>query len=101
MDSDQTVRMHRLVWIHAGRKRTMLVLSWRVSFVTTTVKAVETATKHSVHILRLWGSKTKLICDQALTKSKISNEINLNVIFKNCESEQNEQNMNLLYHLFN
>jgi hypothetical protein len=27
MDPDQTARMRRLVWIHAGRKRTMLVLS--------------------------------------------------------------------------
>jgi hypothetical protein len=26
MDPDQTVWMHRLVWIHAGRKRPMLVL---------------------------------------------------------------------------
>jgi hypothetical protein len=28
MDPDQTARMHRLVWIHAGRKRITLVLSW-------------------------------------------------------------------------
>jgi hypothetical protein len=27
MDPDQTARMHRLVWSHAGHKRTMLVLS--------------------------------------------------------------------------
>jgi hypothetical protein len=27
MDPDQTARMRRLVWIHAGRKPTMLVLS--------------------------------------------------------------------------
>jgi hypothetical protein len=27
MDPDQTARMRRLVWIHAGRQRTMLVLS--------------------------------------------------------------------------
>jgi hypothetical protein len=27
MDLDQTVRMRRQVWIHAGRKPTMLVLS--------------------------------------------------------------------------
>jgi hypothetical protein len=27
MDPDQTARMRRLVGIHAGRKRTMLVLS--------------------------------------------------------------------------
>jgi hypothetical protein len=32
MDPDQTARMRRLVWIHAGRKRTMLVLSWRGSY---------------------------------------------------------------------
>jgi hypothetical protein len=32
MDTDQTARMRRLVWIHAGRKRTMLVLSWRGSY---------------------------------------------------------------------
>jgi hypothetical protein len=25
MDPDQTAQMHRLVWIHAGRKRNMLV----------------------------------------------------------------------------
>jgi hypothetical protein len=31
MDPDQTAGMRRLVWIHAGRKRTMLVLSWRRS----------------------------------------------------------------------
>jgi hypothetical protein len=31
MDPDQTVRMRRLVWIHAGHKRIMLVLSWRGS----------------------------------------------------------------------
>jgi hypothetical protein len=28
---DQTARMRMLVWIHAGRKRIMLVLSWRSS----------------------------------------------------------------------
>jgi hypothetical protein len=33
MDPDQTVRMRRLVWIHAGRKPIMLVLSWRGSYV--------------------------------------------------------------------
>jgi hypothetical protein len=27
MDPDQITRMHRLVWIHAGRKRIMLFLS--------------------------------------------------------------------------
>jgi hypothetical protein len=27
MDPDQTAWMRRLVWIHAGRKRTLLVLS--------------------------------------------------------------------------
>jgi hypothetical protein len=27
MDPDQTARMRKLVWIHAGRKRTMFVLS--------------------------------------------------------------------------
>jgi hypothetical protein len=32
MDTDQTARMRRLVWIHAGRKRITLVLSWRGSF---------------------------------------------------------------------
>jgi hypothetical protein len=32
MGPDQTARMRRLVWIHADRKRTMLVLSWRDSF---------------------------------------------------------------------
>jgi hypothetical protein len=31
MDTDQTARMRRLVWIHAGRKPIMLVLSWRGS----------------------------------------------------------------------
>jgi hypothetical protein len=31
MDPDQTARMCRLVWIHAGRKRTMLVWSRRGS----------------------------------------------------------------------
>jgi hypothetical protein len=28
MDPDQIAQMRRLVWIHAGHKRTMLVLSW-------------------------------------------------------------------------
>jgi hypothetical protein len=32
MDPDQTERMRRLVWIHAGRKRIMSVLSWRGSY---------------------------------------------------------------------
>jgi hypothetical protein len=31
MDPDQTARMCRLVWIHAGHKRTMLILSRRGS----------------------------------------------------------------------
>jgi hypothetical protein len=31
MDPDQTARMRRLVWIHAGRKRITLVLSSRGS----------------------------------------------------------------------
>jgi hypothetical protein len=30
-DPDQTARMRRLVWIHAGGKPIMLVLSWRGS----------------------------------------------------------------------
>jgi hypothetical protein len=33
MDPDQTARMLRLVWIRAGHKRIMLVLSWRGSFI--------------------------------------------------------------------
>jgi hypothetical protein len=33
MDPDQTVQMHRLVWINAGRKHTMLVLSWGSSLI--------------------------------------------------------------------
>jgi hypothetical protein len=33
MDPDQTARMRRLVWIHAGRKPIMLVLSWHGSYV--------------------------------------------------------------------
>jgi hypothetical protein len=33
MDPDQTARMRRLVWIHAGRKPIMLVLSWRGSYI--------------------------------------------------------------------
>jgi hypothetical protein len=32
MDPDHTARMRRLVWIHAGRKPIMLVLSWRGSY---------------------------------------------------------------------
>jgi hypothetical protein len=32
MGPDQNARMRRLVWIQAGRKRTMLLLSWRGSF---------------------------------------------------------------------
>jgi hypothetical protein len=31
MDPDKTARMRMLVWINAGCKRTMLVLSWRGS----------------------------------------------------------------------
>jgi hypothetical protein len=33
MDPDQTARMRRLVWIHAGCKPIMLVLSWRGSYI--------------------------------------------------------------------
>jgi hypothetical protein len=33
MDPDQTAWMRWLVWIHAGRKPIMLVLSWRGSFI--------------------------------------------------------------------
>jgi hypothetical protein len=33
MDPDQTMWMRRLVWIHAGRKPIMLVLSWHGSYV--------------------------------------------------------------------
>jgi hypothetical protein len=33
MDPDQTARRRRLVWIRAGRKPIMFVLSWRGSFV--------------------------------------------------------------------
>jgi hypothetical protein len=33
MDPDQTAWMRRLVWIHAGHKLTMLILSWRGSYV--------------------------------------------------------------------
>jgi hypothetical protein len=32
MDPDQTAQMRRLVWIHAGRRPIMLVLSWRGSY---------------------------------------------------------------------
>jgi hypothetical protein len=32
MNSDQTTRMRRRVWIHAGRKPIMFVLSWRGSY---------------------------------------------------------------------
>ena len=32
-DSDQTGRMHRLIWVFAGRTLTLLVLSWGGSFV--------------------------------------------------------------------
>jgi hypothetical protein len=31
MDPDHTARMRRLVWIHAGHKPIMMVLSWRGS----------------------------------------------------------------------
>jgi hypothetical protein len=37
MDPDQTARMHRLVWIHAGRKSIMLILSWHGSYLNTEV----------------------------------------------------------------
>jgi hypothetical protein len=33
IDPDETARMRRLVWIHAGCKRTMLVLSWHGTFI--------------------------------------------------------------------
>jgi hypothetical protein len=33
MDPGQTARMRRLVWILAGRKPIMLVLSWRGSYI--------------------------------------------------------------------
>jgi hypothetical protein len=32
MGPDQTARMRRLVWMHAGRKPIMLFLSWRGSY---------------------------------------------------------------------
>jgi hypothetical protein len=37
MDPDQTARMCRLVWIHAGRKPIMLVLSWHGSIISLNV----------------------------------------------------------------
>jgi hypothetical protein len=39
MDPDQTARMRRLVWIYVGRKRIMLILSWRGSFYTFETKS--------------------------------------------------------------
>jgi hypothetical protein len=33
MDPDQTAQMRRLVWINAGRKPIMLVLSWYGSYI--------------------------------------------------------------------
>jgi hypothetical protein len=33
MDPDQTARIRRLVWIHACRRRIMLVLSWPGAYV--------------------------------------------------------------------
>jgi hypothetical protein len=41
MDPDQTARMRRLVWIHAGRKRITLVLSWHGSFMLLQVEGLE------------------------------------------------------------
>jgi hypothetical protein len=38
MDPDQTARMRMLVWIHAGGKPILLVLSWRGSLMKTQTK---------------------------------------------------------------
>jgi hypothetical protein len=50
MDPDQTARMRRLVWIHAGRKPIMLVLSWRGSYIKWTCLSIKL--DKTIHNLR-------------------------------------------------
>jgi TnpA family transposase len=69
MDPDQSARMRRLVWINAGRKRTMLVLTWRGS-------------NDYIVFLYLFNSK-KNVCCKLLTLLNfiISRKSNQNIIF--------------------
>ena len=48
-DSDQTVRMPRLIWVFAERTHILLVLSWRGSFVSKHNKEVEKSNLY-VHV---------------------------------------------------
>jgi hypothetical protein len=55
MDPDQTARMRGLVWIHAGRKRIMLVLSWRGSYNNNKhiidIRRYEGEMRHQAHVI--------------------------------------------------
>jgi hypothetical protein len=48
MDPDQTARVRKLVWIHAGRKPIMLVLSWRGSNNCVTVSIDQAVTQNVI-----------------------------------------------------
>jgi hypothetical protein len=48
MDPDQTARMRRLVWTHAGRKPIMLVLSWHGSNVLRRMKIGDYEKSHGI-----------------------------------------------------
>jgi hypothetical protein len=63
MDPDQTARMRRLVWIHAGRKPIMLVLSWHGS---------------NYYFLFSSSKRCNMLMQQFYCHCKIKNEINLN-----------------------
>jgi hypothetical protein len=58
MDPNQTARMRRLVWIHAGRKPIMLVLSWRGSF----INFVSTLLDDKRSYTKLYGKARTLNC---------------------------------------
>jgi hypothetical protein len=50
MDPDQTVRMRRLVWIHAGRKPIMLVLSYTAQMFNETEATQKLRNMKSLHL---------------------------------------------------
>jgi hypothetical protein len=60
MDPDQTA----LVWIHAGRKRTMLVLSWHGSNYTYETKFLQCNKFLIMHITFTWKTGNRKILDK-------------------------------------
>jgi hypothetical protein len=63
MDPDQTARMRMLVWIHAGRKRIMLVLSWRGSFLKPVKNTLTVVSSHSsvINLVQYFGFETLFV----------------------------------------